>query len=447
VLIMDDSALSARVHAAILRSAGIEVATVTDPQALLYALTEHNPDLVLMDIYLPGCTGQELAAVIRQQAAYHSMPIVFLSGETDRERQLAALGQGGDDFLTKPVRPAHLIAAVSNRLERARAIRGQMDRDSLTGLLTHAALKESLAREMARARRYSSELSVVMLDVDLFKRVNDTHGHAAGDRVLTSLARLLRQQLRSSDVVGRYGGEEFIVVLPETDSAGAFTVIDRIRAQFASVQHMGAANRPFSVTFSAGVATMAPYAAPEDVLGQADAALYGAKQRGRNCVLRADVLHGPQMAPAALAQVPAPALLFSGKQGAVREPIQALIVDDDADIRALLQHWLQGWGWNVVAVATGAEANTLLDQTTPDLVLLDALMPGLGGLDLLNLIRARKGDVGVVMVTAFSSEQLMLSALRQGADDYVRKPLDPTELRMALERTLGRLQLRREHAG
>lgn len=446
VLIVDDSVVMARAHAAFLRAAGIEVETVTDPQKLLPVLAEQQPDLVLMDMYLPGCQGQELASVIRQQPAFHGMPIVFLSGETDRERQLAALGQGGDDFLTKPVTQAHLVAAVVSRIDRARMIRGQLNRDSLTGLLTHAALKEQLRQEVARAQRSGTWLSVVMLDIDYFKRVNDTHGHAAGDRVLTSLARLLRQHVRASDVIGRYGGEEFVLLLPDTDGAGALTVLERIRIQFAAVQHQGAGAAPFTVTFSAGIASAPPYGEVSYLLETADATLYAAKQRGRNCVLQADALRPPPVAllPAQRREASGVPALIS--QDGMQRAIRVLIVDDDDELRAVLQQWLSAWGWHVETVASGEEALRRLDEALPDLVLLDALMPGLGGLDVLKHLRSGERDLAVVMVTAFSSEQLIISALRQGADDFLRKPLTPTELQTTLERTLGRLQLRRENA-
>lgn len=283
VLVVDDSLLVARRHAAILRAEGMQVNMVIHPQDMLHALEEQKPDLVLLDMYMPGCEGRELAAVIRQQPAFHGMPIVYLSSETDREIQLAAMGKGGDDFLTKPVSAAHLIAVVSSRIERARTIRAQLNHDSLTGLLTHGALKEQFARELARARRNGSELSVVMIDVDHFKKVNDTYGHATGDRVLKSLARLLRQHLRASDVVGRYGGEEFVVLLPETKSEVALRVLDRIRELFAQIQHHSDSTT-FMVSFSAGIASVPTFFDADEVVEAADAALYRAKQGGRNQV-------------------------------------------------------------------------------------------------------------------------------------------------------------------
>ena len=447
VLIVDDSVLVARTHALILRTAGMHVSVVNDPTELLSALAEQQPDLVLMDMYLPGCEGHELAAIIRQQAAFHGMPIVFLSSETDREIQLAAMGQGGDDFLTKPVPSAHLIAAVKSRVERARTIRGQLNRDRLTGLLTHAATTEQLVRELARVQRYGSWLSVAMLDVDHFKRVNDSYGHATGDRVLKSLARLLRQQLRATDVIGRYGGEEFVVLLPETDSTYALSVMERIRELFAQILHQ-TVGASFTVTFSAGIASVPPFGDRKDVLEEADVALYGAKQGGRNRVLLAETVAAPKLVKAVAAAPSRPVSVTLGPAmcHADGSPISGLVVDDDSDMRAVLLQWLSGWGWNVTGAANGPTALALLEQVKPDVVLLDALMPGLGGLEVLEQIRAHALNLAVVMITAFSSEQLAISALRQGADDYVRKPLDPTELRVVLERTLSRLRLCRENA-
>ena len=447
VLIVDDSVLVARAHALILRAAGMQVGVVSDPTEVLSVLAEQQPDLVLMDMYMPDCKGHELAAIIRQQATFHGMPIVFLSAETNREIQLAAMGHGGDDFLTKPVAPAHLVAAVKSRVERARAIRGQLNRDSLTGLLTHAATTEQIGRELARVQRYQGKLSVAMLDVDHFKRVNDRYGHSTGDRVLKSLARLLRQQLRASDVIGRYGGEEFVVLLPETDSAHALSVLERIRELFAQIQHQ-TVGATFTVTFSAGIASIPPFGDRNAVLEAADAALYGAKQSGRNRVLLAEMLDPSQLSKAVAATQHTTSSLDFGPSmrhtnGSL---LKALIVDDDSELRAVLAHWLNGWGWTVTSVTNGPAALAQLDQTSLDVVLLDVLMPGLGGLEVLGQIRAQAFDVAVIMLTAFSSEQLAISALRQGADDYVRKPLEPTELRAVLERTLSRLRLVRENA-
>ncbi len=212
VLVVDDEAVLADFYGTALSEAGMITRIVTDPLQTLEALDELRPDVIVMDMYMPECSGMELAAVIRQQPAYLSVPIVFLSMEGDLKRQLAALQLGGDDFLSKPIQPGHLVSAVTSRVQRARTLHGRMTRDSLTGLLNHTRFREQLDIELARAAREGQVLALAILDIDHFKSVNDTYGHPVGDRVVKSLARLLQQRLRRTDVIGRIGGEEFAVI-------------------------------------------------------------------------------------------------------------------------------------------------------------------------------------------------------------------------------------------
>jgi diguanylate cyclase (GGDEF)-like protein len=286
ILIVEDDAALAAHYASILQRAGMLTAVVTDPLQILRPLVEFLPDLILTDVYMAGCTGMELAAILRQQDAYVSIPIVFLSAESNLHKQLAALGVGGDDFLTKPIEPDHLISSVAYRAQRSRVLRSFMVRDSLTGLLNHTKTKEQLGIELARARRWDSPVAFAMIDLDHFKEVNDRYGHAAGDRVLKSLARLLVQRLRRIDVVGRYGGEEFAVILPETNLASAANVLEEIRQGFAG-QRQQVSGQEFAVTLSCGIASFPEYADVVQVTGAADQALYEAKHAGRNRVVLA----------------------------------------------------------------------------------------------------------------------------------------------------------------
>lgn len=287
VLIVDDSAALASYYATVLTHAGMEVRTVSDPLAVLEPLLDFSPDLILIDLYMPACNGMELAKVIRQLDAFVSIPIVFLSAESDLDKQLAAISLGGDDFLTKPIRPEHLVSSVTSRIRRSLLLRSFMVRDSLTGLLNHSAIKEQLEREVAQAKRRGMSLTFAMVDIDHFKQVNDTYGHPAGDRVIKSLSRLLRQRLRETDVVGRYGGEEFAVILSNTDAATAVNVLDAIREDFSRLRHL-AEGKEFSVTFSCGVADVAHFGNANQLGEAADKALYKAKHAGRNQVMLAD---------------------------------------------------------------------------------------------------------------------------------------------------------------
>ena len=285
VLLVDDDVPLARHYALVLGEAGMEVELVHAPETLLERLEALRPDLVLMDLYLPTCTGIELAQVIRQDRGYISMPIVFLSTETDAERQLEALYTGGDDFLAKPVGDLHLVSAVRSRARRSRILDSVVSRDSLTGLLKHTRIKEQLDTEIERARRSGRSLTVAMIDLDRFKEVNDRHGHQSGDAVLKSLARLLRERLRSADSIGRYGGEEFLAILPDTDAEGARKVLEDIRRAFAAIEHeSGGSGQAFRVTLSAGLAVCRDCPGATELTEAADRALYRAKENGRNRV-------------------------------------------------------------------------------------------------------------------------------------------------------------------
>ncbi len=284
VLILDDSHLMSSLYAAMLEEAGMLTMSLSNPAEVMVALNEFQPDLLLLDMYMPICTGPEIAAIIRQQAEFVSLPIVFLSGEQDRDHQLAALDQGGDDFLTKPITAPQLVSAVTSRARRGRAMRAQLTRDGLTGLFTHASIKEQLVREIMRAQRYDQILSVAMIDIDHFKQINDQYGHAAGDRVLKSLARLLHQRLRITDTIGRYGGEEFMIIFPQTDAPTALRVLDDARVRFAMIGHQFG-EKEVTITFSGGIAALQRGDDPRALLAIADDALYMAKRAGRNQII------------------------------------------------------------------------------------------------------------------------------------------------------------------
>ena len=212
VLIVDDMTVLADHYAAVLANEGMQVKTVTDIDNLLEVLSDYKPELILMDIYMPQCTGLEAAKIIRHKDEFLSVPIVFLSTESDPLKHMSAMELGGDDFLQKPILDQRLVTAVRSRAQRFRSLRSHMHSDGLTGLLNHVTIKNQLANEISRAHRQKSSLSFAMIDIDDFKDVNDTYGHPVGDRVIKSVARMLVKRLRKSDMVGRYGGEEFAIV-------------------------------------------------------------------------------------------------------------------------------------------------------------------------------------------------------------------------------------------
>jgi diguanylate cyclase (GGDEF)-like protein len=284
VLVVEDSLTASKSIQRTLSQSGIESLAVTNPAEVLTGLRRFQPDLILMDMYMPDCTGVEATRVIRQHAEFLSIPVIYLSGDGDMALQVDAMRLGGDHFLTKPFNPVFLNAVVKSKIERYRALRRSMLHDGLTGLLNHRTVKERLATAVNATSASNGLLAVAMIDIDHFKMVNDRYGHPMGDQVIRSLAWLLKQSLRKTDLVGRYGGEEFLVILPGSDVDHAFEVLDRLRRDFSLIKY-SFKDTLFDATFSAGVSQFPATASPEALIKDADEALYDAKHGGRNRVV------------------------------------------------------------------------------------------------------------------------------------------------------------------
>jgi diguanylate cyclase (GGDEF)-like protein len=283
ILVVDDSMDLGHFVKNILNDAGMTTWSISDPSHIMEAIYEFYPDLILLDMNQSYCSDVEIAKIIRQNENHVSTPIVFLSGETNKNIQLEALRFGGDDFLIKPIQEEHLIASVTHKAERYRLLRKIMVQDSLTGLLNHTRTKQKLAQALSLAEKESQSVVFAMLDIDHFKKVNDTYGHPVGDVVIKALARLLRQRVRKTDVVGRYGGEEFAVVLYGVTGEQAMQIMDRIRLDFAGLYHHYDGGI-FASTFSCGIAAYPDFSDALQMGLQADEALYVSKRGGRNRV-------------------------------------------------------------------------------------------------------------------------------------------------------------------
>jgi len=284
ILIVDDEPEVAAFHADILQDAGMTTRILESHESVLNELDDFHPDLVLMDMYMPQCSGRDLAQLIRQMPNWVSLPIIFLSSETDKAKQFSAMRIGAEGFLTKPVQPAELVTAVSVRSERMRDLRSLMVRDSLTGLFNHTTTTQMLANALATANRHNVPLGFAMIDVDRFKSVNDTYGHIMGDQVLVALARILRERLRNSDIIGRYGGEEFAVIMRDVTLEEATRIVDNVRHDFSQVRfHNNGID--FHCTFSAGISLSSREKSLIFIRAEADRALYQAKNQGRNRVV------------------------------------------------------------------------------------------------------------------------------------------------------------------
>ncbi|HEX9982420.1 MAG TPA: response regulator [Thermoanaerobaculia bacterium] len=277
VLVVEDDPLQSAVVQAILAEAGYEVQICAEPGALEEAVGRVSPHLILMDVNFPGgINGYDLVRYLRQSDRFATLPVIFVTTEREVAKTRRA---GGDDHLIKPVDPQALLMSVASRLERARVVRSLIDHDGLTGALTHTAFRARLEQAISRA----ASPVLALVDLDYFKRVNDTWGHRAGDRVLSTFGQFLRQNVRYTDAVGRWGGEEFGLLLEDSTLGEACTLLERLLRQFTAVEHI-ADGRRFTVAFSAGLA--APES--EDVeawIEAADRRLYEAKDAGRGRIV------------------------------------------------------------------------------------------------------------------------------------------------------------------
>lgn len=283
VLLIDDDETLAAHYCLVLSKTGIRVRVMTDPQLLLETLAEFRPDIVLMDIDMGHYSGVTLARMIRFEAEWLSLPIIYLSSEQDRNQQLRALAQGADEFITKPICDQQLIRKVRILCYRARQLSKLVSSDGLTGLLNHSYIKQTLNHEYSRVKRLGHSTTVAILDLDHFKKINDKYGHSVGDQVIKALANLLQQRLRQTDLLGRYGGEEFVAILTDCDIVSAQKKLEEICQLFSSL-HFNSEQGTFNVTVSVGLAEINHFICAEQALNAADRALYQRKRLGRNGV-------------------------------------------------------------------------------------------------------------------------------------------------------------------
>jgi diguanylate cyclase (GGDEF)-like protein len=289
VLIIEDQHTVASYYQMVLKMSGLDAQIAVNPNRVFEQMREFHPDLILMNTFLSEISAADLARVIRQIDDFVSIPIIFLSSEDDFGKRIEALDLGGDDFLVKPIKASHLKAVVHSRLERSKTLRSYMVRDSLTNLLNHTSFRNVLTQEVNRCMRQKAILALAMLDIDDFKKVNDTYGHAAGDSVLKGLSRLLKQRLRKSDIVGRYGGDEFVALLLDCEAEQALKIMDEIRIHFSEIEFSPTETESFSLTFSCGISTFPKYKSAESLSDSADRALYIAKAGQFNQVVIASL--------------------------------------------------------------------------------------------------------------------------------------------------------------
>ncbi len=287
VLIVDDDPRAVAVARARLEKDGLTVVSADGGEAGLAAAKCDKPDLILLDVDMPDLSGFEVCALLKDDDSdLRDVPVVFLTAADDSGEKAKGLDLGAVDYVTKPFDAFELRARVRAALRTKRfqdLLIEHAQIDPLTGLPNRRALMKRLHQEWSRAVRYHRLLSLIMVDIDLFKSINDTYGHAVGDRFLQEAAKAISDQCREADLAGRYGGEEFAVVVPEETSHDAGELAERCRLAVADVRLRTAAGT-VKGTASFGVADSTGVGSADELIEFADEALYKAKELGRDAV-------------------------------------------------------------------------------------------------------------------------------------------------------------------
>ena len=306
ILVVDDDPETARVVTSWFEGEPFEVLTAADGREGLSRSLQERPDLILLDLKMPGVDGIHVARSLKDRAETRAIPVVLLTACRDTDHKVQAFAAGADDYITKPfdleemdarvramLRRRDFLANLESTIENLETTNSELERmamlDEKTGLFNFREFRRKLTEEWSRAERYGNTLSLVLLDIDSFKALNDTLGHPAGDRALSEFATLVAGGARVTDMAARYGGEEFAVVLPHTDGKMAHRVAERIRAAVEEFVFL-ADETPSRITVSAGVASFPGSKGVDSVdalVAAADDALYDAKARGKNCTVTA----------------------------------------------------------------------------------------------------------------------------------------------------------------
>ncbi len=301
ILVVDDSRTQLDWLVQVLEKEGYEVRTAQDARDAIRKVRSEAPDLVLLDMVLPDMSGLEVLRLIKPTDEAQFLPVIIQSSKSDIDSKVEGFRIGAHDFLVKPFAEQELVARCATMLrikqlqERLREAQKKLEEqsitDGLTGLKNRRFFDERLHEEFRRAQRYGDTLSLIMIDLDHFKDVNDRHGHQAGDVVLREAGALIRATIRDPDICARYGGEEFAVILPKTHMSGALVVAERIWKELGAKEYVVAANgqaepRRVTVTASMGIAVYPSkdISSGELLVRFADQALYNAKRSGRNSI-------------------------------------------------------------------------------------------------------------------------------------------------------------------
>lgn len=391
-------------------------------------LNDQNPEcVILVEPRKLSITSSDLRS-LSQKLWSEIVPVMVLSDESSLEAQNQAYQNGVTDYFVRPVHISELTVRIQNRIKLRSNFERSLMYDDLTGVFNRRYLRLEGTRQLELFHRYDTTFTLVLLDLDFFKKINDTYGHLAGDDVLKGFADFLTSKKREGDLVIRLGGEEFVLLLPNTNKYQALQMVDRFRVEFQELLFTSN-DSTFHVTTSAGISEVGKDIRKiEELSDQSDKALYAAKRAGRNRAL----IYNPNE-------------VYEAEQ-----VVTICIVDDDHVLREVVEEQLQmivvpGSIFRILTFKSGEDfiKSDWYQPRQKFLIVLDRMMPELDGLDVLTYIRTHypELDILVVMLTGKTNEEEIVQALNAGADDYITKPFLADELRARIQRLLQRTLL------
>ncbi len=409
-----------------LESRGWMVIASTELEVAAEQYYDHRPDCLIVDINLEGESGFKFLESLQKHTRNKYVPKIMISVSNDRETRLNSYKMGADDFISKPIDIEEFLLKIDRHLANKKLFDQSAMLDELTRVYNRRFFEDSLAVFMNELSRNHRTFSLAILDLDFFKNINDTYGHPAGDLVLAEFAKYLKENIRQTDYVFRYGGEEFVVLFSGATDSESKIALEKILQGFSEKRFEQCGNS-FSVTFSAGVFMVdQPGIEKETIVRAADQTLYEAKQKGR-------------------------ARVEIGKADPIakhKKKLYVSVIDDDSIIRMMLTKVLSNMEFDhadldIQAFEDGRKFlhSNRIEEKGPHFLVLDGIMPVMDGLEVMQEMKKSKRakDIHVLMLTGRKSEQDIARALKLGAEDYVTKPFSLTELEARIQRLIKRL--------
>ncbi|GLX66616.1 response regulator [Paenibacillus glycanilyticus] len=429
LLVVDDDRVLRSYLARKLRLEGYNVDEASNVEDAIKLLRENDYQLITLDLMMHPQSGYEIFEVLKEDPMIKWLPMLVLSGRNDMKDVVRCFHMGADDFVTKPFRFEDLSARIKRMLLRHMEFALLAFNDPLTGIHNRRYFDLQLQVEVNRAERYNEPLTLVVIDIDYFKAINDRHGHPAGDFVLQKFGHLLQSCLRNTDILARVGGEEFGVILPGITGIEAERIMNRILQRVRREPIAKHDSFDHYITFSAGVASWKSGKSVQSWFQVADYALYKAKRNGRNRVLRTSY----DMARNNLADLKLQAV----------ESKTILVADDDRMLRTMISDQFRKEPYKLLEAQDGETAYRILVEQQPDFCILDCIMPGMSGFEVLERLRmegTRAAKTQIMLLSGRSSEEDVNRGLELGADAYMFKPFSLIDVEMKVRKMLFAVQ-------